>query len=209
MKVKVCGMKYMDNILQVGALQPDYMGFIFYKNSTRYIANELIPALSQNINKVGVFVDASLKDIEIAVHKYHLQVVQLHGEETPSFCKSLQKSLNVKIIKAFPVNDYFDFSIVRDFEPYVSFFLFDTQGKLPGGNGYSFNWSLLESYPSNKPFFLSGGISLDSIESFKKIHVFFSAKHCHAIDLNSRFEVIPGVKDVEKLKAFQQILQTL
>ena len=200
MKLKVCGMKYKENILDVASLHPDYLGFIFYENSTRYFISD-IPKLQNTINKVGVFVNASLDDIATKIILHNLQVVQLHGNESSKFCKTIQK-LNVKVIKVFSVNDNFNFEVLKQFEDVCDFYLFDTKGKLPGGNGFAFNWDLLDKYPSTKPYFLSGGIGLDQIEQLKHFLKSKASKHCYAMDVNSKFEKEAGLKHIDDLKMF-------
>ena len=209
MKLKVCGMKYIENIQAVATLQPDYLGFIFYEKSSRYFEGE-IPQLSKSIKKTGVFVDASIDYVLDKIKKHDLQTVQLHGEESPKFCVELRhaelvsasnESIIFEIIKVFSIKDDFDFNILKEYEDVVDYFLFDTKGKLPGGNGYTFNWEILKKYPSKKPFFLSGGIGLDEIEKVKEI--LKTNLPIHVIDINSKFETEPGLKDLEKLKEFK------
>ncbi|MCH7524082.1 MAG: phosphoribosylanthranilate isomerase [Bacteroidetes bacterium] len=232
MKLKVCGMKYQENILAVAKLQPDYLGFIFHENSPRYFEN-IIPKIPNTIKKVGVFVNASIEEITEKIKKYDLQAVQLHGNETPEFCRKLKeirhferpdsyrdekshqeipaevylersrKAGMTEIIKVFSIKDTFNFEVLQPYENVCDYFLFDTKGKLPGGNGYAFNWNVLKNYPSTKPFFLSGGIGLDQIESVLSFLQRQESKYCYAIDVNSKFEIEPGLKNVEKLKEFK------
>ena len=226
MKLKICGMKYQDNISQVATLQPDYLGFIFYEKSSRFFEN-VIPSIPNTIKKVGVFVDAGLNEVVEKINKYNLQAVQLHGNESPEFCENLKsqfchsvldtESINknnemlkqvqhdksIEIIKVFSIKDKFDFEILQPYEDFCDYFLFDTKGKLPGGNGYTFNWNVLNNYPSSKPFFLSGGIGLDQIESVLSFLRRQESKHCHAIDVNSKFEIEPGLKNIDQLKEFK------
>ena len=201
MKLKVCGMKYQDNINQVAALQPDYLGFIFYDKSARFIQDN-IPQVPNTIKKVGVFVDADLSDVIDKINKYKLQTVQLHGKESPEFCKSLQ-SKDVEVIKVFSIKDKFNFEVLKPYEKVCDYFLFDTKGKLPGGNGYTFDWNVLKNYSSTKPFFLSGGIGLNQIENIKQFQKSKASKYCYAIDVNSKFEIEPGLKNIEQLKVFK------
>ncbi|AIM59445.1 N-(5'-phosphoribosyl)anthranilate isomerase [Cellulophaga lytica] len=211
MKLKVCGMKYLDNMEAVAALQPDYLGFIFWEPSSRYF-NEKMGAISKNIKKVGVFVDADLDYVVEKINQYSLDVVQLHGKESPEFCKGLRNSnLGLKgkqpqIIKVFSIKDSFNFSVITPFEKVCDYFLFDTKGKLPGGNGYTFNWSVLENYPSTKPYFLSGGIGIKDTEKVKAFLKTSASKYCVALDVNSSFEIEPGLKNIEKLKEFKTAL---
>ncbi len=204
MKLKVCGMKYQDNVLDVAALQPDYLGFIFHEPSPRNFENT-IPKISNSIKKVGVFVDEKIEFISRQIEKHQLSVVQLHGHESPEMCRLL-KSVGVEVIKVFSIKDVFDFSILNHYEDVCDFYLFDTKGKLPGGNGYSFNWNALKDYPSTKPFFLSGGIGLDEIEKIKEFKKSDVSKFCYALDVNSKFEIEPGLKNIEKVKEFKKLL---
>lgn len=203
MKLKICGMKYPDNILEVGSLLPDYMGFIFWEKSARYFDGAL-PNLPQSIKKTGVFVNASQEDIVSKVSQYDLQAVQLHGNESVAFCQELKYTLakNIEIIKVFSVDSTFDFDKLKPFESVCDYFLFDTKGKLPGGNGTTFDWKVLEKYPSQKPFFLSGGIGLDEIDLVKQI--LKTDLPIYAIDVNSKFEIEAGLKNKEELHRFKQ-----
>ncbi|SHJ08136.1 phosphoribosylanthranilate isomerase [Flavobacterium terrae] len=196
MKLKICGMKYEENIKDVAQLHPDYMGFIFYEKSPRYFDGNL-PILSKSTQKVGVFVNAFLDDILDKIRRYNLQFVQLHGNETPSFCKAFKKT-GAKVIKVFSVNENFNFDTIEPYESVCDYFLFDTKGKYHGGNGVSFDWNLLKNYPSKKPFFLSGGIGVEEIEKIKKMNL-----PIHAIDVNSKFEIEPGLKNTQLIKELQ------
>lgn len=196
MKLKICGMKYPENIQQTAQLLPDYLGFIFFEKSARFFDGEL-PEIPKSIQKVGVFVNASLDDILSKIKQYDLQLVQLHGNETREFCDIL-KHINVDIIKVFSVGDDFDFEVIRPYESVCDYFLFDTKGPLHGGNGVTFNWEILKHYPSKKPFFLSGGIGLGDIEKIKELNL-----PLYAIDVNSKFETAPGLKNIELLKNIQ------
>jgi phosphoribosylanthranilate isomerase len=195
-RIKICGMKFPENILEVGALLPDFMGFIFWEKSSRYFDSE-IPMLPKSIKKVGVFVDESFEIIVSKIEKHNLDCVQLHGNETVEFCQKL-KELPIEIIKVFSIKDNFDFEILREFENVCDYFLFDTKGKLPGGNGTTFDWNLLKKYPSNIPFFLSGGIGIEEINLLKDMNL-----PIYGIDVNSKFETEPGLKNIELLKSFQ------
>ena len=200
MKLKICGMKFPENIQAVSALMPDYMGFIFWEKSARYFDGE-IPKLPENIKKTGVFVDASMEYVKSKIKKHQLQAVQLHGKETPDYCHRLQAE-KVEIVKVFSVGTNFDFQALESYEEVCDFYLFDTKGKLPGGNGYVFDWEIIKKYNSPKPFFLSGGIGLDEINKVKKI--LGADLPVYAIDVSSKFETKPGLKDVKKLKVFKK-----
>lgn len=211
MKLKICGMKYEQNILQAANLLPDYLGFIFYSKSKRYF-EDTIPKLPKSVKKVGVFVDESYEILIECVKKYHLQAVQLHGAESAEYCAELLQKLdklklkNLALIKVFSVGNDFDFNILEKYELLVNYFLFDTKGIEKGGNGIQFNWQLLDQYPSKKPYFLSGGIGLESLADLKLFLKSPASKYCWAIDVNSRFETIPGLKVIEKLKEFKHHL---
>ena len=202
MKLKICGMKYEDNIKDVAELQPDYMGFIFYAKSKRNFVG-LLPKLPGNIKKVGVFVDAGLEEVFDKIEEFDLQAVQLHGDESPEYCNELQK---VEVIKVFSIGTTFDFRILKPYEDVCDYFLFDTAGKERGGNGIIFDWNVLRNYPSDKPFFLSGGIGLDEFESIKKFEKSELSRHCFCLDVNSKFEDEPGLKNVKKIKYFKNNL---
>ena len=195
-RIKICGMKYPDNILEVGALLPDYMGFIFWEKSARYF-DGIIPDLPKSIRKVGVFVNATSDEILEKIKKHDLQAVQLHGSESVEFCESLKKKLpkGIEVIKVFSILNTFDFAALKPFEPLCDYFLFDTKGKLPGGNGTTFDWKVLEQYPSKKPFFLSGGIGIEELEDVKQ--VLKTNLPIYAIDVNSKFELNPGLKNIQ------------
>ncbi len=204
MKLKVCGMKYQENIAEVASLKPDYLGFIFYEKSARFVQSET-PLISNKIKKTGVFVNASHGYIREQIETHKLEAVQLHGEETPEFCKELTK-LNVEIIKVFSIKNTFDFGVLAPYETVCDYFLFDTKGALPGGNGMVFNWEILKGYPSTKPYFLSGGIGLEQLENIEAFKNSEIAKYCYALDVNSKFEVEAGLKNIEKLKEFKSQL---
>jgi phosphoribosylanthranilate isomerase len=199
-------MKYPDNIREVRSLLPDYMGFIFWEKSARYF-DGVIPELPKSIKKVGVFVNETVEVILAKAKKYDLQVIQLHGHESEEFCLNLKNELDskIEIIKVFSVDDAFNFEVLKPFEAVCDYFLFDTKGKLPGGNGTTFDWKVLEKYPSSKPFFLSGGIGLEEIDLTKEILT--TNLPIHALDLNSKFEIEPGLKDKKILKKFQNNLK--
>jgi phosphoribosylanthranilate isomerase len=196
MKLKICGMKYPDNILEVGSLLPDYMGFIFWEKSARYFDGDM-PDLPKSIKKVGVFVNESIEVIEEKIAKYNLQAIQLHGQESVDFCSEIKAKFDtsIEIIKVFSADEHFDFSILKPFEAVCDYFLFDTKGKLPGGNGTTFDWRILENYPSKKPFFLSGGIGIEEMDSIYEISK--TNLPIYAIDINSRFEIEPGLKNIQ------------
>lgn len=203
-------MKFSDNILEIEQLQPDFMGFIFYEKSPRFYSEEAIPEINA-VKKVGVFVNASEGEIIEKTIKYGLDLVQLHGNESSDFCKDLKEiflknNLEVEIIKAFSVDENFDFGALKTYEENTHYFLFDTKGKLYGGNGTVFNWQILKNYTLKKPYFLSGGIGISEINQLKTFLKTPESKYCFAIDINSKFETEPGLKDKIVLKEFKKAL---
>lgn len=205
LQFKICGMKYSENIEAIAEIQPNYLGFIFWENSKRRFDLEEIPQLDSRIKKVGVFVDAKMNEIIARKNQFDLDVIQLHGNESVAFCEELKKQ-NIKIIKAFSINNQFDFSKLKQYIHYVDYFLFDTKGKLPGGNGITFDWKILENYSFNTPYFLSGGIGNTELEAIKIFLKSEAGKHCIAIDVNSRFELKSGYKNENKLRKFKKSL---
>ncbi|MEL6191595.1 MAG: phosphoribosylanthranilate isomerase [Bacteroidota bacterium] len=199
MKLKVCGMKYQENVEEVLALEPDYLGFIFYAPSKRFMEESLTKewvASIEGSEKVGVFVDEEMEVVKQRIQDYQLDLVQLHGKESPTYCEEIGQ-LGVKVVKAFSIGkEGFDFALLESYEPVVDFFLFDTKGKHPGGNGITFNWDLLQHYQLETPFWLSGGITLKHVDA---IHAIQHPKFM-AIDVNSGFETEPGRKQIDLLK---------
>jgi phosphoribosylanthranilate isomerase len=207
MRLKICGMRDTENITHLLALQPDYMGFIFYEKSKRFVGEDLdedlLKSFPMNTKKVGVFVNAQPAYILEKVRKYQLDFVQLHGEESPDFCKNLRLK-GVNVIKAFSVDENFNFSQLNNFKPWCDYFLFDTKGEQKGGNGIAFNWEILNRYDNEKPFFLAGGIDLENADEAFSL----SEKYkIHAVDVNSKFEIEPGLKDLEKLRELITIIK--
>ncbi|GGG29763.1 N-(5'-phosphoribosyl)anthranilate isomerase [Dokdonia pacifica] len=203
-------MKY--NTQEVAALQPDYLGFIFYEKSPRNFDGE-IQILPKNIKKVGVFVDATIAFAKAQIEKYNLDIIQLHGSESPEYIKDLIRVLIdssetwPEIWKVFSIKDSFDFKRLTPYKDHVSAFLFDTKGKAKGGNGYTFDWNVLKDYPFKKPFILSGGIGLEEIDNIKEILA--TDLPILALDVNSKFEDRPGQKNIENLTTFTSQLASL
>ena len=207
MKLKVCGMKYIDNLMMVAAVQPDYLGFIFYDKSKRNFEC-VIPKLPKGIKKTGVFVNEYLEIVVSLTQEYGLEIIQLHGDESLDYIQELKGHLpHVKIIKVFGIKDEFDFSILEPYQNEVDYFLFDTKGKERGGNGIKFNWVILKDYPHSTPFFLSGGIGPEDGDKLKEIQA--SGLPMYAVDINSKFEIEPGIKNVKDIKEFKKILKDL
>jgi len=203
MIIKVCGMREAENIRAVEALGPDWVGFICWPKSKRFVAGEtpleqLAPPsyLPTKAKRVGVFVDPTLAEVRSAQQALDLDLIQLHGTESPSFCQSVHEGLGLPIIKAFPISEVNDLLATQDYK--CDYFLFDTRTPLMGGSGKQFDWSVLEHYNGTTPFLLSGGIGPDDL---KRV-VAFHHPLCIGIDVNSRFEISPGLKDITTLKPF-------
>ena len=191
-------MKFSKNIIEIAAMLPDYLGFIFYEKSSRNFKGH-IPDLPKSVKKVGVFVNASLEDIQEKVEQYDLDFIQLHGDENPEFCHLLQQN-KYKVIKSFSIDNKFNFNDLDNYNNYCSFFLFDTKGSNYGGNGFTFDWSVLKNYNLDKPYFLSGGIGIENTEDVKSFLTKEYANNCIAIGCNSKLEISPGLKSTEKTK---------
>jgi phosphoribosylanthranilate isomerase len=227
MKLKVCGMKYLENIQDVAALKPDYLGFIFYEKSKRNFEG-IIPDLPTSVKKTGVFVNEYIEIVISLIEEYKLDAIQLHGDESVDYVielknhlaerrtlfieenKDIKKKKNqhyisksaIEVIKVFGIKDEFNFDILKPYTSVIDYFLFDTKGKERGGNGTKFDWSVLEQYPFTKPFFLSGGIGLDDLEQVKIVAK--SNLPIYALDINSKFEIEPGRKNIVDLEKFKQ-----
>lgn len=185
-----------ENIRQVEALGVDWMGLIFYTDSKRYVGQR--PTyLPQRAKRVGVFVNQSIETILEKVTSYYLDIVQLHGDESPSFCKMLRQH-NVRVMKAFGVADSFPSEKIAVYEDCCDYFLFDTQTSSYGGSGRKFNWDILESYQGNTPFLLSGGIGPNDEQAIQA----FSHPMCIGIDINSQFELSAANKDIQSIEQF-------
>jgi phosphoribosylanthranilate isomerase len=206
MKIKVCGMRDKANLAELIELKPDFIGFIFYDKSPRYVGElldeKLVRSISKPIKKVGVFVNSNPDYILRIVKKYDLQYVQLHGQESPDFCRNL-KSRGVNVIKAFSIDEAFNFASLNNYKPHCDYFLFDAKGSDPGGNGIAFDWDILKRYQDReKSFFLSGGLSLENIAQVKELGI-----KIYGLDVNSKFETAPAVKDIEKLRQLIDIVR--
>ncbi|MDR0543532.1 MAG: phosphoribosylanthranilate isomerase [Dysgonamonadaceae bacterium] len=205
MKIKVCGMTNPQNIRELVQLPVDMAGLIFYEKSSRYAGNLSVADVRMappSIWKVGVFVNATEKEIEDKMKRYHLQAIQLHGNETPDFCKKI-KEKGMIVIKAFSISEEKDLNHCDSYSACCDYFLFDTKTPQYGGSGKQFDWKIIETYQSETPFFLSGGISPNDAERISEIrHPSF-----YGIDLNSRFETMPGIKNIDLLRTFIQTLK--
>jgi phosphoribosylanthranilate isomerase len=207
MKIKVCGMMQPENIKQLIRLNPDYIGFIFYKHSKRYIGDQIIEEIHRliptNILKVGVFVDEPFHSLLEKYRLNKLNILQLHGSELPGYCLKLKKR-GITVIKAFLITEDFDFECIKSYEPCCDYYLFDTAGLTVGGTGIKFNWDLINQYKGSKPFFLSGGIGASDCHSIRNI----LHPELFAVDVNSGFETKPGIKDILKVSTFINELRT-
>jgi phosphoribosylanthranilate isomerase len=201
LKIKVCGITDPSNATEIATLRVDFMGFIFYPGSTRYVgpspSRELLSCNYENIGRTGVFVDDDHRNIISTVEEYSLDYVQLHGTESVNYCLSLKRA-GIKIIKAFKVGSVFDLLVMNDYMDVCDYFLFDTGTGKEGGSGKKFDWTLIYGYHLPKPFFLAGGIGPSDVRRIREL----SYPFLHAIDLNSNFEVSPGVKNIEALRSF-------
>lgn len=210
MKIKVCGMREPDNIRALAKLPADMLGFIFYSRSPRYAGDKLAKWLAkegyllESKKRVGVFVNAEVEDVLNHVHDFELDFVQLHGNESPEYCQLLRNlwettsMRKAKLIKAFHIDETFDFNEVSPFTPHCAYFLFDTKGKEFGGTGRQYDWKLLDKYQGVTPFLLSGGIGPEDAGAVLALR----HPQLYGVDINSRFEEKPGVKDLDKVAEF-------
>ena len=206
MEIKVCGMRDKENMHRlIEEIHPDWMGLIFYSKSPRFVSDEQSLELAKiSISKVGVFVNETEAEILRKVAHFNLKAVQLHGTESPEFVEELSKKTKAEIWKVISVGNEIDWGKLKGYLPFVSKFLFDTASPKHGGTGQKFDWSILETYPFDKGFLLSGGIDEESGEA---VQAFASRNpRMQGVDLNSKFEVAPGLKNIEKLKNFIQQL---
>lgn len=197
-------MRQSENIQQLLRLEPDYMGFIFFPGSKRFVPDldkDLLKEFPETTKKIGVFVNAPIQEVKEKVRQYKLDYVQLHGDESVEYVGELF-AIGIKVIKVFSVGQEFDFGQLKPYKGLVDFFLFDTKGKERGGNGEAFNWGVLNDYPYQVPYFLSGGIDLENVKDISNLKV-----QPYAIDVNSKFELKPGMKDIEQLKMLKEIIK--
>lgn len=206
LKIKICGMREQGNIREVAGLKPDYMGFIFYPASKRY-AGRLSPSdlvnIPGEIKKVAVFVNASREEIVSTCKAYSIRILQLHGDEPPAFCRLLREE-GFQVIKAFRVGQGLDMEKMEAFAEVCDFILFDTSGEGFGGTGLKFDWDQLQDYTIELPFFLSGGLAPGDADRIKDMDI----PQLYAVDLNSRFEIKPGLKNIEELENFIRKIRT-
>ena len=199
-------MRDKENIEALLQVKPNFMGFIFYEKSPRFVGESLdieqLKAFPKEVKKVGVFVNASIDFIVKTVKKYELDYAQLHGEEMPDFCKNLRLK-GVSIIRAFSLDDTFSFAQVYNYKPFCDFFLFDAKGQNRGGNGVSFDWNILKKYDYQKPFLLAGGVDIGHVAMLDQLP---QLPYC--MDINSKFEITPGLKDVPKIEEFLKLFDS-
>lgn len=198
-KLKVCGLR--NNITEVDALNPDYVGFIFFPKSPRYVGTLFVKPNNLRGHAVGVFVNQPVDEVLELSAKYKLDYIQLHGDESVDYCVEI-KALSRKIIKVFAGNKPLDQNILDDYAPFIDYYLFDTKLEQHGGTGVSFNWDVLHNLKLKKPYFISGGVGLDNIDDLLK-----SGLQPYALDVNSKFEVEPGLKDIERLKELKELIK--
>jgi phosphoribosylanthranilate isomerase len=206
MKIKVCGMADPQNMIDLERqIKPDWMGIICYPLSSRYVSSASGEEIKKiGLPKVGVFVNANIAEIAEKIDAFGLQVLQLHGDESVEEVSAIKEAMGLPIFKVFSIKDEVDWNQLEPFLPYVDYFLFDTFTPQYGGSGRQFNWEILMDYPYEKPFLLSGGIGLDNIHAVKLLHQRFPKME--GIDVNSKFEIRPGYKDINMLQSMCEIL---
>lgn len=200
--IKVCGMREPENIAGLVKLPINYIGHIFYEKSPRYVSEVIDLPIPKAIKRTGVFVNADRATIKQTILDHHLEAVQLHGNESVALCQEI-KDLGVELIKAFGVDDDFQWNELEAYLAVVDYFLFDSKSEAYGGTGKTFNWDKLKTYPYAKPYFLSGGLSLENLaEAYQ-----FDDERLIGLDLNSKFEVSAGLKDLDKINKALKIIE--
>lgn len=202
LQLKVCGMRDPQNILEVAEQKPEYMGFIFYAASPRFVGDDFeMPEFAHPIRKVGVFVNEDAAVVSEKARTFRLDAAQLHGHETPEQCAEIKRA-GIDVIKVFSVDDETDFSVTEAYTAVADYFLFDTKGRYYGGNAKTFNWEILHRYQEDVPFFLSGGLTPAHIPQV----VALRHRALIAIDVNSGVEVRPALKDAQQVKLIKTML---
>lgn len=206
MEIKVCGMRDPENIRElIDQVKPDWMGLIFYPKSPRFVSDQSANQIAGfPVKKVGVFVNEAEEEILKRIKDFDLSAVQLHGQETPDFVESLSKRTSAEIWKVISVQDQIDWQSLKSYLPFVSKFLFDTATSAHGGSGQKFDWKVLETYPFDKGFLLSGGLDEESVEEISALAE--KLPQLQGVDLNSKFEDSPGMKNIGILKKFKKRL---
>ncbi len=201
MKIKVCGMKHKQNIKELIALNPDYIGFIFYEKSPRFIGHtihrEIIQLFPVHIKKTGVFVNALQDEVVENARRNELDIIQLHGYESPGYCEAV-RAKNYPVMKVFGVGSRDDMQNIKPYEEVCDYFLFDTKSKAYGGTGTKFDWNIICEYEHTVPFFLSGGIGPGDAEIINELR----CNKLFAVDINSKFETYPGMKNISSINTF-------
>jgi phosphoribosylanthranilate isomerase len=206
LRVKVCGMTNADQVMALDEMGVEFAGFIFYPHSPRYVLKHMQPAdikriRGKGINKVGVFVNAPVEEVLKAVDDCGLYLVQLHGDETPKYCEKIADY--VTVVKAFRIREEENVLWkVKDYRDIADMFLFDTEGAGYGGTGKKFNWEVLKGLHIDKPFFLSGGIGPDDVDAIAAFAKDMVAKDLFSLDINSKFETVPGIKNMHLINNF-------
>jgi phosphoribosylanthranilate isomerase len=205
-KIKICGLKHKTNLFDVVEAGVDYVGMIFYEKSPRYVLDSLYPEdvwfLPDEVEKIGVFVNATFDEIKKYAKLYQLNLIQLHGNELPELCKQLQ-DLGYGVIKAFGVDSEFDFSILNEYKEVVDFFLFDTKTLAHGGSGVTFDWNILSNYTLDIPVFVGGGVGLENLNELLN----FNFPFLYSVDMNSKLEKEPGLKDISKVQKAVELVK--
>lgn len=208
-RIKVCGLTDVQQVRQLSDLGIEFAGFNFYKRSPRYVYKKMpatsIKAIRNKINKVGIFVNEDPDELLRTVDECGLYLVQLHGDESPRYCEKISNYVGVIKVFRLSENDNIEWKI-KDYYDAADMFMFDTENTSYGGAGKKFNWKILQDKQINKPFFLAGGIAADDVEALKIFEKEKVAKDLFAIDINSRFELMAGVKDIDLIKSFQKKL---
>lgn len=206
MEIKVCGMREPENIRRlISEVKPDWMGLIFYPKSPRFVSDKQARELREfPVKKVGVFVNENEAEILRKIDQFGLSAIQLHGNESGDFVKSLSEKTDAELWKAISVGGEIDWKLLEAYLPFVSKFLFDTATPVHGGSGKRFDWKVLETYPFHKGFLLSGGLDEESAEEVMALRE--QIPQLQVVDINSKFEDAPGLKNIEKLKKFKRSL---
>lgn len=207
MKIKVCGNTNIDQVYQLDEIGVHYAGFIFYEKSPRYVVGRIkegeLKMANLGLRKVGVFVNAGYEEVMKQKDRFGLQVIQLHGDESAELCSRISKeALTIKVFRV--SNDDGIDEKLKEFEGVVDFFLFDKKDKRFGGTGEKFNWRILALLSVNHPFFLSGGVGIEDVEEINLLQVDSIGRWMYGVDVNSRFEVEPGLKEMDKVRRFME-----
>ena len=202
MRIKVCGMRDPENIQSlIQEVNPDWMGLIFYSKSSRYVSGDSAGSIQKlDVPKVGVFVNEPIEFVLNKIDEFNLSTVQLHGEESPEYVRELKLKTGKKLWKVISIGETIDWETLRDYVELIEFFLFDTATTQYGGSGKRFNWQVLEKYPFEKRFILSGGLNEESASEILALAE--KMPQLAGVDLNSKFEDAPGLKNIDKLKSF-------